>query len=538
MKVSESHLSPRLAKVCIATARMKLGLMGVTFSRGKGIEVSLTTVLGPTGAGVSPSRCKRWTEVTRWATLACLAYMMLLPVGNNAILLPVIGVFGVLSLVIALAERRRSSREFIVAIAGVVTAGVYGRAIGLGNPGVINGALVWIAAPLIFGAWVSAGDEKWLRAVFMVSAVATIVSSVWVIVYVGAELGKIPHLFPQPLLDFVGAGFDHGVRGSTAISYYGISTLVAAAPLWLTAAVLPHHPVLPPKALTVVVSALAAVATLLAGRGALTVLLLAVPAVLWVVWRILTRNRPRGRWRTLAPFGALGVTAAVLITLAGLGNTAFNKAWSRVITVLTGQGESLNDRIRALEATKLLQAWSQSPIFGHGFGATIPGYFRSGSRPWNFELQYHLILFQLGLLGAAVLLIAVGFAVYGCARAVRARPDCLPVLLVAGAGALSILVANATNPYPQAPGNMWPVYFLLMVMNGILVGNAPVFRRAAPGAHTSPSALQDAPEMPTLTSTPEKEFPPITTLEQAALVRMPPCMFVNPQSVTRRPTPL
>jgi hypothetical protein len=408
-------------------------------------------------------------KIARWLALACLAYLMLLPVGNDQVLLPIIGVFGFASFLAVIIEHRRPSPEVVIVIGGVLVVGVYGTLIGITNPGVVNGGLVWLAAPLIFGFWVLAGTERSLSLIMWLSAIATVVSSAWIIVYVASELGWVPPVFPLPVLQFVGAGFDHGIRGSTKILFYGISTLIASAPMWVTSAVLPRSPMLPPKGLTIVTASFAAAATLLVGRGALTILFVAVPVCLWALWRIVTRKLPRGRWHAMAPFAFIIALAAALALLVSLGNTTVQSVWARVISVFTGQGQSTNDHIRSVEATKLLQAWSTNPILGHGFGAVIPGYARSATRPWNFELQYHLILFQVGVGGALVLLGVVGFAVYGFVRAARVRPDMLPALLVAAAGALAILIANATNPYLQAPGNMWPVYFLLMVINVVLV---------------------------------------------------------------------
>ena len=440
--------------------------------------------------------------LSRWLGYACLAYVMLLPVGNNVILVPAIGLLGASSLVVSIIEHHRAAREVVIVIAGVVLVGIYGAAIGIGNPGVLNGSLVWILAPLIFGCWVLAGNEQSLRVILRLSAIVTIASSLWVMLYVAIELGKVPEVIPSSALHFVGAGFDHGIKGSTKILFYGISTLVATAPMWVTAAILPRHRLLPSKYLTIITAVLASVATLLIGRGALTILFVAVPVVIWALWRFLTRKLPRSRWRTWSPLGVVVAFAVAFALLVSLGNTAVQSAWTRVITVFTGEGQSVNDHIRAVEATKLLQAWSREPIFGHGLGATIPGYARSGTRPWNFELQYHLILFQVGVLGALVLLGVLGFAIYGFVRAAKARPDMLPVLLVALAGALAMLIANATNPYLQAPGNMWPIYFVLMVINVILVPTI-ANRGYAPDDGSVSAPVEATPASSSSTTTPE-----------------------------------
>ncbi|MBC7597233.1 MAG: hypothetical protein H7288_25490 [Kineosporiaceae bacterium] len=296
----------------------------------------------------------------------------------------------------------------------------------------------------------------------------TIVISVGIIIYVAGSVGAIPQLFSRFVLEQNGAGFDSDAGGTTNITFFGLSTLVAAAPMWVAALILPGHPLLPNKVITIIAAVTGVAATLLAGRAAITVLLVIIPVVIWVAWRLITRGAPRRPWRNWTPLVAAVAAIGVVVILSALGNTSVERALNRVATVFTGQGQSLDDRIRSVEATKLLQAWTQSPIFGHGLGATIPGYSRSDTRPWNFELQYHLALFQFGLVGALVLVVAFAVAVYGVVRALRAQPGLLPAVLVAIGGAASMLIANGINPYLQEPGNMWPVYFVLMIINVVL----------------------------------------------------------------------
>ncbi|KQV06128.1 hypothetical protein ASC63_01160 [Leifsonia sp. Root112D2] len=394
---------------------------------------------------------------------------MIRPVGFNSILIPVIGVLAITSGLLAWSVRGRFSKTVLLVLALTLITGLYGTVIGIGNPGLFNGMLVWIIAPIIYGLLVLAGDERLVQLILRVSVYVTIVVSAGIILYVAGAVGFTPQLIPHFVQQQVGAGFDSDAGGTTNITFYGLSTLVAAAPLWLTAAILPHSPLLPHKALSVIAAVFAAGATLLAGRAAITILLISVPLVTWIIWRIVTRRERRSLWRAWAPLVAAVAAVAAVVLLDLAGNTSIQRSIDRVITVFSGQGQSLDDRIRSIEAVKLLGAWTNSPIFGHGLGATIPGYSRNHERPWNFELQYHLILFQTGLIGALLMVAALGIAVYGLTRVIRRRPDLLPVLLVTASGAAALLIANSINPYLQAPGNMWPVYLALMAINVGLV---------------------------------------------------------------------
>jgi hypothetical protein len=412
----------------------------------------------------------RWGSIAIWISSACLAYLHVRPVGHNAVLLPVLATMGVVAAVTVVARRSWPARPVLVAIGAIIAVGVFGTVLGLGNPGVFNGTLVWILAPALYGLWVASGDKRLLKALFLTSAIFTTVISVAILLYIGGKLGLIPQLIPLILQDQGGFSFDTLGQNSTSISFYGLSTLVGAAPLWLTASVLPRHPLLPHKALSIVAAVTATVATMVSGRAALTVVTLVVPAVVWVVWRVITPSKPRSRLRAAAPFAAVAAVAGVIGVLAATGNTNVTNAFARVVSTVTGEGQTASDRIRDVQASRLIDEWSTSPLIGHGFGATIDGYVRSAGRPWDFELQYHLILLQVGLVGAALVLLAGAATVYGVVTALRRNPAMTPVVLVAASAATAMVVANASNPYLQAPGHMWAVYLVLMAVNVSLQG--------------------------------------------------------------------
>lgn len=430
---------------------------------------------------------KQLYGVSSWLIFVTLAYIMVRPVSNNQILMPAVAMLFMAALGL-LWVRGRVSLGHLITIGLVVVVGIYGLFMGLANPGLVNGALVWIVAPIIFGTFAAAGDEVILRRVLWISALTTVLTSLFVIIYVGGASNVIPDLFPSSITSRMGAAFDSITAGSTDVTLYSLSTLVAAVPMWLTATLLPRSRLLPPKWLSATAGVLGLAATLSSGRAALIVVVAVVPVLVWLTWRVVTRRTPRTRWRNLAPIGAAAVAAGLLAVLMAVSSVV-GHTWQRVSGTFTGDYATIDDQIRGEEAAHMLDAWRTSPVFGHGWGATIEGYSRNEARPWNFELQYHLILFQVGLVGAFVLLLAVAVAMWGLVSAARMRPETLPVILVAVGGAGSMLIANASNPYLQAPGNMWPVYLLLMVINVNVMAGA-VRKRAGREAPTVSGRLE------------------------------------------------
>jgi hypothetical protein len=413
-----------------------------------------------------------WGDLARGANCAALAYIMVRPVGFNQILLPVLALLAVMSVATVVIRRPKPSRPILTLFAALISAGLYGALVGLGNPGLLNGLLVWLVAPIVFGSWLLAGDARQLKWLLTTGAVTTTAISVVILLFIAGSVGAMPQVFPVWLQTQLGFFFDPTITDGVAIQFLGLSTLVAAAPMWLTATILPGHPLLPHRALSASAGVAALVATMVAGRAALTVVTLIVPAIVWIGWRIISRRERRSVLRTVAPLASLLGAGAVAAALLLTGNANVTKAFGRLLSLFTGEGLTVSDRIRSAQSGELLDAWTQSPVFGHGLGATIDGYSRSDERPWDFELQYHLYLFQFGIVGVVILLVAVSAGIYAFVKAVKTSPDSIPVLFVVAAGGIAMLVANASNPYLQAPGHMWAVYLPLMASNLVLASGS------------------------------------------------------------------
>jgi hypothetical protein len=58
---------------------------------------------------------------------------------------------------------------------------------------------------------------------------------------------------------------------------------------------------------------------------------------------------------------------------------------------------------RAIQEPYLIDGFLESPVLGSGFGG-YAGYQRSELRPWTYELTYHKLLFNMGIVGTASLL--------------------------------------------------------------------------------------------------------------------------------------
>lgn len=101
---------------------------------------------------------------------------------------------------------------------------------------------------------------------------------------------------------------------------------------------------------------------------------------------------------------------------------------------------------RAIQKPYLIDSFKEWPILGSGFGA-YAGYLRNEERPWTYELTYHQALFNLGIVGLALLggLIALYFTYV--VRIMRECTDRFAIPFAILVGYCGLLVGAYSNPY-------------------------------------------------------------------------------------------
>lgn len=410
--------------------------------------------------------------------LLAMAYVVWRPVSSGQILYPVLALIAVLSVAdifLSTDRARRRIPQLVMAAALLtLTAVVIGAAVGTfrDTPGMGHQATVWLGGLVIWGAWAWAMDLNTVRRILTAIVIATGVLSAMIVMYIGANLGYIPQLIPAGLLESQAAGFD-GAGGGAAVRFYGLSSLTIVAPMTAAGAMLPASPYLPSRRLMVVVTIFTVLAALIAGRRAIAVVIVITPLLVWIAYRFAGRRgvslAPRIPVAVplLAPFAFLLALWFSGTSMAAQVSEALQDAVA-LVRLATG-GSSDVDNARGTQATELLAGWSGNPVFGAGLGAELAsGYTRSSDRSWSFELQYHLLLFNLGLVGVVLLFMAALCVAVAVRQAATASPDTVPVIVMTSVGAVSILIANASNPYLQAVGHQWGVALALGVVCAVL----------------------------------------------------------------------
>lgn len=402
----------------------------------------------------SPTR-RRLDTTGDVAAAACLAYLIVFPVGHNLLLVSVLILLAMWCLLRLIRRPRRLPPLLVAAVGAAGTAALIGIVGGIGDPGFAHSLISWAAAPLLFWVWASQIDQRTLRLFLRAAALATIVLAVIVLAFWGAgALGITPP-------GWTGAPFGADISGAwpnVVVGVYGASSLIAVGPLWIVGMFFGGRH-LPRRGLMIAAATLATLAAVVGTRRAALALALTVPALVFVVYVAVVGRAWFTRRHIKVVIATVGVAvvaaAGVLVTPAG------QRMSTGVLALVTGRGGTADEDLRIEQIGRLWAAFVDSPVFGHGIGAVIPGYSRSEDRPWSFEMQYHLILFQVGVVGVLLLIASAVFVVWAAVRVATLRPDGRPAIFTTGAGALAVLAANALNPLLQAPGHFWPVFLFI-----------------------------------------------------------------------------
>jgi hypothetical protein len=416
----------------------------------------------------------------RWAAVLLFGYILARPVSSNQILVPVLAAMGALAVATILLARRRLAGPLIPALITTFVFGLTGLAAGPTNAGYVSGILVFIAAPLLYWLVATAVDERTLRAAFTAAALVTVWLGATIALFVAQSTGGLPTILPSWVLDQYGAAFGGefgAVRADsneyTQISFYGLTTLVATGPMWVASLFVPRDSLLPPQWLRVLAAAAATAGTLAAGRRALALVLVVSPLLAWGIKVVVSRSKvakltPRQRRHVVLGGGGVLLALSFAPGASGVITAAVGGVWGYATGDDSARG-SPDDVLRTYQADRLLDAWSESPLFGHGFGATMRDFSRSAEEPWRWELQYHAILFWTGILGVLLIIAGAALTLNAVMRGARARSDLVPSMVVACTGSAAMLIANATNPYLQAPARVWSIFLPVAIANVMLL---------------------------------------------------------------------
>ena len=353
----------------------------------------------------------------------------------------------VLALGLLVISHRELSLVALMWLAALLAVGLLGLLVGTlnDNPGAVPTITIFIIEPLVIGsAFVLMLQHRrgLARVVLMldlaVVAVVLVAAGLYTTWAAGTEM-------PAWLVDPAYSTIDmadgtprtnyQGFNGFVFLAAYGTARLfwkIDPAELWWW---------------RYAMASCAIIGIVLSGRR---ILFIAVPLVLCLVW-LLMHLRRSGRDKQGR--GLRVVAGALVLVVSGGLVVWFTSLRHFVRTLFTVQSAEGPVDPRLGQHMEILAAWWKSPLWGQGAGNVIPGYQRSEDFPWVFELSYHVLLMNFGIVGFLVLAAWTGWIAWRLSNRLVECDASAPLL----AGYLAAILATATNPYLFKIEGLWMV---------------------------------------------------------------------------------
>lgn len=132
--------------------------------------------------------------------------------------------------------------------------------------------------------------------------------------------------------------------------------------------------------------------------------------------------------------------------------SAFDKEQDKI-------GAIYSNNIKIEQMHRLYDQWKQSPIIGYGYGSSVPGYYRSETQLFLYEMTIFALLMKIGVVGiVSWALLAVGALVIVIKNNKKKLLNIVLWMAIAGA----FLVAIQTNPLLFSANAINLIIFLVL----------------------------------------------------------------------------
>lgn len=153
--------------------------------------------------------------------------------------------------------------------------------------------------------------------------------------------------------------------------------------------------------------------------------------------------------------------AVVIAFVIYLNREYLGKVFDMSFNKLLNETGTSSTSIRSIQSQALINGWLESPFWGHGAGSYLPDLIREPDMPWAYELTYHALLFQNGILGLFFTLFLYSTIIHNIISTAIIRKSLSNLSISIIVALISFLIANAVDPYLAKFGYMWVVYMPL-----------------------------------------------------------------------------
>ena len=328
------------------------------------------------------------------------------------------------------------------------------------NPGWVQESLFFVVFPAIFMVIIAAAGRRTLGSLLAAIPIGMAIVSALSLVYLASVRG----LLPEGILDSSNLGFGVGegpggidpgeVEFGFRIRAYNLSSLAFGAPFLIALVTLGIRfenrvaDWIRWPSLVLTLSCL-----LISGRRGLIVAT-AVTSIFFVVL-LMIRSQEQQRHAS--------VRSLSLIALAGV--LALYSSGFRVGDFIDNLFGSSGDVRLSTQVPAFLASINQSPVIGHGLGHALEQYKANIEEPWQYEVQYLLLLNAMGLVGILFLLVPTLYILVVAGRMALGSGIDGAVSLAVLMGTMGVLIGNATNPYLHAVGHYWMFFLTVFIVD-------------------------------------------------------------------------
>jgi hypothetical protein len=194
----------------------------------------------------------------------------------------------------------------------------------------------------------------------------------------------------------------------------------------------------------------------LSGRRILLLLFAITPTIV-ITFSIITKNKFNVR-------KLVGLFIFIIIVIIAI---IFSSQWnfSDYLGRFLEAFKNSADNVRIIQHRFLIQAFTNAPVLGSGFGKGVQEVIRSSERPWSYELSYSLMLYNTGLLGIIIFIGCIAWIYITGFKIIKRNntKDSLMISLLVGM--TGFLIANATNPYFGTFDLKWFIFLPIAYIN-------------------------------------------------------------------------
>lgn len=267
-----------------------------------------------------------------------------------------------------------------------------------------------------------------------------------------------------PLLEFQGAAFGN-YEGFIEFRTYGLTTVIYGFPFVLSMILVRRDELRGLRKVGIYLLLFAVVLTILgSGRRAFWLVMLITP---FIIAPFLQMSACRLKAGPLASLGLKSVVLAV-VTIVGVITALGLDAVALVAQFVSAfQGQEASSGLRYLQAHSLWEAFTNSPLIGHGLGSAVD-VIRSDDMPWAYELSYLALLMNVGIIGFLVYSFSVAWVAFKGMQLSRKNCEFARLFVPLLSALCAFLIMNATNPYLGKFDYLWVIFLPIALINAHL----------------------------------------------------------------------